>query len=112
MYISITGLKLKSKLHLLKFMRHAIPSFRQAQNATGNLFCETRTIDGVHHTLTAWETKKAMKAYLASGAHLKAMGSFDDIATGAVYGYEAEAVPSWEDALTLWHEKGRGVGQG
>lgn len=110
MYVSITGLKLNNKLHFLRFMRHAIPSFKQAQSAPGNLLCETKTLEGVHHTLTIWESKKAMQAYVASGAHLTAMKAFQSMATGSVYSYESETQPSWEEALALWHSKARAVG--
>ena len=109
MYVSITGLRLNNPLHFLRFMRHAIPSFKQAQAADGNLFCETKTIDGVHHTLTIWESKKAMKAYVASGAHLKAMNAFQSMATGSVYSYETKSQPSWEEALKCWHAHARPV---
>ena len=53
MYISITGLKPKNFLSKIKFWMLAIPSFRAAQKADGNLFCEVKEVNGYKHTLTA-----------------------------------------------------------
>lgn len=110
MYISVTGLKLNSPAYFVKFWRHAIPSFNQARKAEGNVFAETKSVDGYHHTITVWETKKAMKAYVASGAHLKAMKVFDGMATGKIAGWEGDAIPSWDEALTRWHQEAHDVG--
>ena len=51
-----------------------------------------------------------MKAYVASGAHLKAMKVFDGMATGKIAGWEGDAIPSWDEALTRWHQDGHDVG--
>lgn len=50
MYVTITGLKVRSWLQAPLFWRHAIPSLRQAQMAPGNLFADVRKVDGVQHT--------------------------------------------------------------
>ena len=42
MYIAITGLKPKNFFSKLRFWFLAIPSFRAAQKAEGNLFCEVK----------------------------------------------------------------------
>jgi len=55
MIISITGLRPKSILHSIPFWFRAIPSFNQAKNAPGNQFCEVKRIQGIQHTLTAWD---------------------------------------------------------
>jgi hypothetical protein len=47
MYISITGLKPKGAISFLLVWRYAIPSFRQAKTAKGNLFCEVKKINGL-----------------------------------------------------------------
>ena len=109
-YVSVTGLRLRSARHLLRFYWHAMRSFRQARNAEGLLFADTRTIDGIHHTLTVWKDRAAMHAYLAAGAHRRAMHAFPSIATGKVCGYEHERIPDWEAALAVWHQHGREVG--
>ncbi|MGC6517369.1 MAG: hypothetical protein ACON49_05015 [Candidatus Puniceispirillaceae bacterium] len=102
MIISVTGLKTKGPLSTLRFWLLAIPAFRQARAAKGNLFCETRTVNGVQHTLTAWRSRKHMKHYVLSGAHRKAMGQFAKIATGATISFESDKLPSWEEAVSKW----------
>ena len=48
-----------------------------------------------------------MLGYLSSSAHLKAMKNFSNIGSGKVYGYEADTMPSWENALAEWDKNGR-----
>ena len=106
MIVSVTGLKTKGWLAFVRFWLLAIPAFRQAKTARGNLFCETRHIAGVSHTLTVWKDRKSMKHFVLTGAHKKAMGHFAKIANGATVTYEADEVPTWQEALAQWHEKG------
>lgn len=110
MYISITGLQTKGFISAIRFWRFAIPSFRQAQIASGNTFCQTKTIQGHHCTLTAWESREHMLQYLRSGTHLKAMQSFHKIAHGKTYGFESDAIPDWNEAFLMLQEKGKMVG--
>jgi len=107
MYISITGLSPKGFLGTIRFWTLAIPSFRQAQQASGNLFCEVRRIQRYQCTLTAWSSREDMLGYLRSKTHLKAMKAFPKIATGKSHGYEAESVPSWDEAFETLLQKGR-----
>jgi hypothetical protein len=109
-YISITGLVLRSAWHAPKFYYHAIPSKIQAASAAGNLY--TAVSPGPMHgylmTMTIWENKKAMLAYMRQGAHLQAMRVFNDVASsGKIYGYETssrEPIP-WEEAFQILMEK-------
>ncbi|AEA81392.1 hypothetical protein SAR11G3_00917 [Candidatus Pelagibacter sp. IMCC9063] len=48
-----------------------------------------------------------MLGYLRSPAHAKAMKNFSKIGDGKTYGYEADAIPSWEDTLLEWDKNGR-----
>ncbi len=107
MHISITGLKPKGILSYIKFWMLAIPTFRQAQTAAGNKHHSVKNIQGYQCTLTSWENKDAMLAFMRSGPHLKAMKAFHKIATGRTYGYESDTIPSWEEAYKLLEEKGR-----
>lgn len=107
MYISLTGLKPKGFFAYFRFWLLAIPSFRQAQTALGNLHCDVKKVQEYQCTITAWESKDAMLNYLRSGAHLKAMKAFHQIATGPTYGYESDTIPSWEGAYALLMEKGK-----
>ena len=91
-YVSITGLQLKKVWHAPTFWRHAAASMLQAKSDDGCLSADARTINGVHHTLTVWTSRKAMLAYLSEGAHLKAMKAFKSFATGKVYGFKTATV--------------------
>jgi hypothetical protein len=108
-YISITGLRLNHAIHAPRFWWHAIRSMVQAKSAPGNISAETRTINGVHHTVSVWQDREAMRNYLGAGAHIKAMRVYKKIATGKVLGFEADAPPHWDEAHKLWLSKGRDV---
>jgi hypothetical protein len=108
-YVSITGLKLKSLIHAPAFWWHAIRSMRQAQASPGLIRAEARQINGIHHTLTVWETEAAMRAYLITGAHLAAMKAFHGIATGRTVGFLTETAPDWDDVPEIWAHRGKDV---
>ncbi|WP_375574013.1 hypothetical protein ABWH92_08795 [Ahrensia marina] len=108
-YVSITGLKLRSPLQAPLFSWHAMRSFSQASSAPGNLSTDARKVDGIHHTLTVWTSREAMLTYLRSAAHLKAMKAFKSIGTGKVHGYHSKNTPSWAEALAIWRENSRAV---
>ncbi|MDB5641706.1 MAG: hypothetical protein JWN07_1023 [Hyphomicrobiales bacterium] len=108
-YVSITGLQLRSRRHLVRFWWHAIRSMTQARRAPGNRSADARIIAGVHHTMTLWDDEAAMRAYLRSGPHLQAMRAFREIATGKTVGYVAEAAPTWREAREIWDARGREV---
>ena len=109
MYISITGLRVTSFWHQPVFWWHAVASMRQAKAADGNLSAETRTINGVHHTVSSWRDVDAMRNYLKSGPHLKALKTFRKIATGKTLGFDAETIPDWTQVHALWLREGRAV---
>ena len=62
---------------------------------------------GYQHTLTVWESERAMRRFLYQGAHKQAIKAFPDIATGKTFGFETDRVPSWDEVPTLWAEHGR-----
>ena len=101
-YISITGLRLKGWKQIPKFWWHAIASARQARRSEGNISVQFATISGVKHTLTVWESERAMKRFLYQGAHRRAIARFGEIATGKTYGYVSSEIPDWEQARALW----------
>lgn len=107
MYISLTGLKPKGFFGHLKFWSLAIPTFRQAQTAKGNLHSAVKKVNGYQCTITAWENRDIMLEFMRSGTHLKAMKAFHSIATGKTYGYEAEQIPSWDEAFAILESKGK-----
>lgn len=108
--MSITGLKVRSVFAYPIFAYHAFQSMRQARAANGNMSAQACTVDGVHHTLSVWQSKDHMLAYLRSGPHLKAMKVFSKIATGKTFGYATTKIPELEDVHQLWTEHARDVG--
>lgn len=108
-YVSITGLQLKKFWYAPVFWRHALAAMAQAKKADGCLSADATTISGVHHTLSVWTSREAMRTYLITGAHLNAMKNYQKIATGKVYGFETTTIPDWGTAHTLWLDKGRVV---
>ncbi|MEL6644038.1 MAG: hypothetical protein AAFQ79_08895 [Pseudomonadota bacterium] len=108
-YVSITGLRLKRFWHSPRFWRHATRSMVQAKGAPGCRRADARTINGVHHTRSLWDSRKDMIAYLRSGAHREAIAIFPAIATGKVLGFEAEELPDWDEIHRRWEAEGREV---
>jgi heme-degrading monooxygenase HmoA len=108
-YVSITGLKLKSIIDAPVFWWHAVRSLGQARSAPGLISAEALQINGIHHTLTVWETEAAMRAYLITGAHLAAMKAFHGIATGRTIGFLTESAPGWDEVHAIWVRRGNAV---
>jgi hypothetical protein len=106
-YISVTGLRLHSAWQAPRFWWHTLRSLRQARHAPGNLRVEAHVIAGTHHTMTVWTDVAAMRAFLASGAHLAAMRAFRTIGTGRTLGYTTPEPPPWEEALARWRRESR-----
>ena len=106
-YVSITGLKPKGLFGFLMFLKHAVPSKIQADSAPGVLFVSVKKINGIEHTLTAWESEAHMRKYIYSGAHKAAIKVFRRIATGKTFGYVSKTLPTWNQVHEIWVEKGR-----
>lgn len=79
----------------------------QADTAKGILHSDVKKINDIQHTLTAWESKEHMKAYIHAGAHLQAMKNFRKIATGKTFGYESDRIPGWDEVHDLWLQHGK-----
>ncbi|XOJ73189.1 hypothetical protein ABXT43_07320 [Candidatus Pelagibacter sp. Uisw_114] len=77
MYISITGLKTKNFLSEKSFGYSQYQPLERLKKAEGNLFCETKRVNGYQHTITAWKDRNMMIQYLTSKVHAKAMKNFN-----------------------------------
>ena len=110
-YVSITGLRLKSFVHYPVFVWLALTSMIQARRSPGLLLADARVIDGVHHTMTIWESEAMMRQFLVRGAHLKAMKKFGSLATGKTIGFLTEKPPSWSQAQSIWLHDAHDVGK-
>ena len=102
MYFSITGLKPIGIIGWIKFWAYTIPASKDAQKAEGILHSEFNSRNGYQQTLTIWKSKEHMLGFLTSSPHLKAMKKYSKIGIGKVYGYEANAIPSWDEVLKKW----------
>ena len=107
-YVSITGLTVSSPWRLPRFWLHAIGSLAQARGAPGMLRVEVRTVSGVRHTLSIWESRAAMLVYLRSGAHLAAVRASSRIGAVKAFGCMTDRPPEWSEVPALWAEHGRG----
>jgi hypothetical protein len=106
-YLSITGLKIRGWAAFFPFWWHAVRSKIQADSAPGLIFSDVKKVNGIQHTLTAWENQEAMKKYIYSGAHMIAIKVFRKIATGKTFGYETNQLPSWDEVHDKWNAHGR-----
>ncbi len=102
-YVSITGLKLKAIWHIPRFWRMAGAAMAAAKSAPGNRLADARSHNGYHHTLSVWDTKEDMLAFIHGKVHGAAIKAFPDIAMGKTFGYHAEGPPDWDAALARWH---------
>ena len=105
--VSITGLRIKRFWQTFRFFRHAVPCKIQAEKSPGNLYSAVKKINGVQHTLTAWDSKKSMLAYVHSPPHSKAIKIFHEIAEGKTCHLKMNKLPSWEEAIEIWNEQGK-----
>jgi quinol monooxygenase YgiN len=107
--ISVTRLHLRSFWCLPKFFWHANRSASQARKAPGNLGVDLLKDPGLSFlTKTAWKDEAAMRAYMLSGAHRKAMpsiGELADEATTTHWEQASAALPSWPEARKRLDEK-------
>ena len=104
-YVSITGFRLKSSRHLVRFWWHTLRSIAQARRAPGNLSADMRTVNGVYHTLSIWVDEPAMRAFLITGAHRSAMKAHRTIGTGRTLGFITSYRPDWNAAIQRWERE-------
>src|SRR5262245_24434409 len=101
-HVSVTRLRLRAGRFFLPFLWHATLSQIQARRADGSLAVNLRGKPGhIYWTLTVWRDTAAMKAFMASGAHLKAMPKlldWCDEASLAHWQQDGDSLPRWEEA--------------
>jgi len=108
--VSITRLRLRSALFELPFIWHAMRSSAQAKRADGCLNTVLRRSGGAYWTMTIWRDAAATRAYMASGAHLKAMPKlikWCDEASLAHWEQDGSEMPSWEEGERRLQGEGR-----
>ncbi|MFZ0635215.1 MAG: DUF3291 domain-containing protein [Candidatus Acidiferrales bacterium] len=110
-FVSITRLRVRSWRFLPSFAFDALRSAREAAKAQGclavKLLADRRR---VFWTATVWTSNEAMKNFMLSGAHRKAMRKLPewcDEAAVVHWTQEDAALPTWQEALARLHREGR-----
>ena len=109
--VSITRLRLRSWRYFPGQIWYALLSSRQAKAAPGNLSVKLmREANNIFWTCTLWTDEAAMRAFMMSGAHRKAMPrlvEWCDEASVAHYQQETATPPSWPEAHRRMQTEGR-----
>ena len=101
-FLSLTRLRIRSIRFLPQFGLHAMRSIAQVRKAPG--FTRGALLpdhDWTFWTFTAWESQEAMRQYMITGAHQRAMPQllhWCDEASVAHWEQTEAALPSWEEA--------------
>lgn len=109
--ISITRLRIRSWRFLPAFVVYALRSSRQARRAEGNL--AVNLLNDAHRTFwtaSLWTDEAAMKRFMISGAHGKAMRkllNWCDEAALVHWTQDEGTLPSWLDAHSRLQAEGR-----
>ena len=110
-FISITRLRLRAWRFLPLFALHAMRTNVQvarAQGFIGGAILPDRAL--TFWTMTAWNGAADMRAYIVSGAHLKAMPKllhWCDEASIVHWEQDRPDLPDWEEADRLMRSDGR-----
>jgi hypothetical protein len=109
--VSITRLRVRALRHLPAFLWGAFGSARQAKNAPGNRAVSVlRDASRAFWTRTIWDDEKAMRAFMALGAHRRVMPrllEWCDEASLVHWTQDSLDPPSWQEAHQRLLREGR-----
>ena len=109
--ISVTRLRLRSRLYLPAFIFYSVRSSRQAQNSPGNLGVRLlKDRNQTYWTCTAWSDETAMKNFMRESPHAEAMRKLPKWCNEAslVHWTQSEPTfPSWQEAYRRLKQEGR-----
>ena len=110
-FVSLTRLRIRSVRFLPLFALHTFRSLRQVRSAPG--FCVGAILadrERTFWTMTAWESREHMRAYMVAGPHARVMPSllhWCDEASVAHWSQTDASLPSWSDADARMRTMGR-----
>jgi hypothetical protein len=110
-FVSITRLRVRSWRYLPMFALYALKSAREAARADGNL--TTRLLRDRRNTFwtgTVWASDAAMKLFMLSGAHRRAMNKLPhwcDEAALVHWTQESTELPTWQESCAGLQREGR-----
>ena len=109
--VSITRLRVRSWRYIVPFLWFALRSSRQAKMAEGNLGTALlRDAQRAFWTRTMWSSEEAMKAFMLSGPHRKAMPKLMEWCNEAAlvdWVQESDREPDWNEAHRRLQQQGR-----
>ena len=108
--VSITRLRIRSARFFLPFFWHTYRSLRQARAADGCLAVQVNNFAGAFWTLTLWRDRAAMRGFMLSGAHRKAMpklAKWCDEASLAHWDQDTAELPPWPEGTRRLGAEGR-----
>lgn len=108
--VSITRLRLRSPWLLPLFLWYAVRSQAQARASDGCLAVQVNNFHGAFWTLTLWRDQAALRAFMLSGAHRRAMpklAGWCDEASLAHWNQDGAELPSWTEAAERLGREGR-----
>ncbi|MBI1180304.1 MAG: DUF3291 domain-containing protein [Alphaproteobacteria bacterium] len=109
--VSVTRLRLRSWRYLPGFILWSGRAIRQARAASGNLHAAVmRDRHGGFWTCTVWESEAAMRRFMLSGAHRRAMprlAAWCEAAARVHWSQQTAEPPSWHEAWLRLRDEGR-----
>lgn len=108
MIVTLTSIRLKSVWHFFKLSWFGLKISQQVKSQAGFIQLKNTGFGYLHFTCSAWQSEKAMKEFMRSGAHLEAMKNSASLAREIrTYTYQTDQLPSWQAAKVLLAEKGK-----
>lgn len=110
-FVAVCGMELKSALQLPRFFAYAVPALLSAYLARGHAgrprYLPFAGDLKQHRTLSIWDSKEDMDAWVNKGAHARAANMIPKIAVYAKSAtYNTTEIPRWREALEIWNEEG------
>ncbi|MBL8643189.1 MAG: DUF3291 domain-containing protein [Rhodospirillaceae bacterium] len=107
---SVTRLRLRSLRYLPAFLYRALMALLQVRRADGCLALTLGRRGEAFWTVTVWRDENAMKTFMLSGAHAKAMPhlvNWCDESSTVRFEWPATVLPGWDEAMRRMADAGR-----